>query len=63
MKPASKSKTIIFNTLTIVVVIATMFGYVPDQDLAETTSGILLVLSPIINLVLRYFTTEPIKIK
>jgi hypothetical protein len=61
MKPFYTSKTVWFNALTIITVIATMFGYVPDQELAENTSAILLSLTPLINLALRFVTTKPIK--
>ena len=54
------SKTIWFNALTVLVVVATFFGYTPDQELANQTSAILLGLSPVINLVLRFVTKKPI---
>ena len=62
MKNFLYSKTIWFNAVTILVVIVTMFGYTPDQQLANQTSTLLVTLSPIINLVLRYFTTKSIAI-
>ena len=60
IKPYYKSKTIIFNTLTVLVVIATFFGYTPDTQLAENTTSTLLVLAPLVNIVLRYITKQPI---
>lgn len=60
MKPIYKSKTVIFNTITIITVVAVMFGYVPDQELADTTASILIGLSPIINLILRLMTDKGI---
>lgn len=60
MKPIYKSKTVIFNTITIITVVATMFGYVPDQELADTTASILIGLSPIINIILRLMTDKGI---
>lgn len=58
MKKIYQSKTIIFNTLTILIVVATFFGYTPDQELADNTTTILLALSPLINLVLRFVTDK-----
>jgi hypothetical protein len=52
------SKTVWFNILTIFTVTASMFGYVPDQEVADTTSSVLLALSPIINLALRMITDK-----
>ena len=60
IKPYYKSKTIIFNTLTVLVVIATFFGYTPDTQLAENATSTLLVLTPLVNLILRYITKQPI---
>ncbi len=56
-----QSKTLWFNGLTILVVIATAYGYVPDQDVADTTSNLLLALSPLVNIALRFLTTQPLK--
>lgn len=55
-----KSKTVLFNALTALVVIATFFGYVPDQDFAQNVSGILIGLAPVINIALRAVTTKGI---
>tara|TARA_R110000868_G_scaffold312482_1_gene573409 strand:+ start:1511 stop:1717 length:207 start_codon:yes stop_codon:yes gene_type:complete len=60
MKSIFKSKVIWYNLLTIVTVIASVFGYTPDQQVADLTSGILLTLSPIVNILLRFFTTKGI---
>lgn len=62
MKKIHQSKTVIFNTLTILVVLATFFGYTPDQELAENTATILLALSPLINLVLRFVTDKKLSL-
>lgn len=62
-KSALKSKTIIFNVLTVLIVIATFMGYTPNQELAELVSQILIGLAPLINIVLRFVTKEPISIK
>lgn len=55
-----KSKTVLFNALTILVVVATVFGYTPNQELAENVTNILVALSPIINIGLRMVTKTPI---
>jgi len=56
------SRTIWFNILTIVVVGATLFGYTPNEALAENVSGILVALSPFINIALRYVTKSSVTI-
>lgn len=56
------SKTFWFNSVTILVVIATMFGYTPNQELAESTSTILMSVSPIINLILRFYTDKKVSL-
>ena len=55
-----KSKTVLFNALTILVVVATVFGYTPNQELAENATNILVALAPIINIGLRMVTKTPI---
>lgn len=55
-----KSKTVWFNSLTILVVAATFLGYTPDQKVAELTSNTLLLAAPLINIVLRKLTSKPI---
>lgn len=62
MKSIFKSKVIWFNAVTILVVVATFFGYTPDQELAVKTSNILLLLGPAINFALRFFTSKPVSI-
>ena len=56
------SKTFYFNVLTILVVVATAFGYTPNQEIANTASAILVGINPVINLILRYFTSQPVTI-
>jgi len=61
MKKYYQSKKWWFNVLTILVVVATFFGYVPDQEVAEKTTGVLLTFAPLVNLVLvTFFTKKPI---
>lgn len=62
MKKIHQSKTIIFNTLTILVVVATFFGYTPNQELSDTTASILLALSPLINIALRFVTDKKLSL-
>ncbi len=50
------SKTVWFNVLTAVVVIATEAGYQPNAAIA----GVLVTLAPFVNIVLRSITTQPI---
>lgn len=56
------SKTIWFNALTILVSIATFSGYVPNQELANQTTAILLASSPAVNFLLRFITKKEIEI-
>ena len=58
MKNVLKSKTVWFNVLTVLIAIATFFGYTPNQELAEKTTSLLLVLSPAVNLLLRLITSQ-----
>lgn len=60
MKKYYQSKTVIFNALTILIVVATFLGYTPDQQLAEQTSDILIGLAPLVNLALRFVTKEAV---
>lgn len=63
MKKIYQSKTVWFNVVTLIVVFATFFGYTPNQDLAEQATTILIALSPLINLVLRFVTDKAIALK
>ena len=63
MKQFYKSKTIWFNAITILVVVATFFGYTPNAELAETATGILVALSPVINVLLRLVTNKGVILK
>ena len=62
MKHLHQSKTIWFNALTVIVVFATMFGYAPNEDLANTTATILVALAPLINIALRLVTDKAVKL-
>ena len=61
-KSPFKSKTVWYNALTILVVIATFTGYVPDQELAKQTTTFLLGATPVVNFLLRFITSKSIKI-
>jgi hypothetical protein len=63
MKRVYESKTIVFNLLTIAIVLATFMGFTPNQELAETTSNVLIALSPLINIALRFLTDKGITLK
>ena len=60
MKQFYKSKTVIFNALTILICVATYFGFTPNAEIAEQTTALLIALTPVINLVLRTYTKEAI---
>jgi len=59
-KPFYQSKTIWFNVLTIIVVLATGLGYTPNAQIAAQTSQVLLLASPVVNAILRFYTKQPI---
>ena len=57
-----KSKTFWFNVLALVVIVTEAFGYVdfvPSEDTAEYAAAVITV----INVILRFVTKEPLKIK
>lgn len=60
MKHFYESKTILFNSLTVLFVVATFLGYTPNQELAETSSNLLIALAPIVNIVLRLVTDKKV---
>lgn len=57
------SKTVWFNALTVLVTVATFFGYVPGdyQHTANQVSTALVFLVPLVNIVLRAVTTKAIR--
>ena len=59
-KPFWKSKTVWFNGLTILIAVATIFGFTINQELFAEVTGVLVALSPIVNLILRFFTKQPV---
>lgn len=57
-----KSKTLYFNILVLVVIVAEAFGYVdfvPNENTAEYAAAVITV----INVILRFVTKEPLRIK
>lgn len=54
------SRTFWFNALTIVIAIATFFGFTPNADLFKTVTAFLLAAGPLINLILRTQTTQAV---
>ncbi len=62
MEPKSlfKSKTFWVNFLTILVALGAAFGIYPDAELGAQVSSALLVLSPLLNIVLRILTKQPV---
>jgi energy-converting hydrogenase Eha subunit C len=63
MKPLLKSKVVWVNFITVVVSVAAFFDVNVDPTLAEETATFLLLVSPLINIVLRFFTKEKLTIK
>lgn len=62
-KPFYKSKTVWFNILTAIIVIAGMLGYDVDNAMTSELATSLIAVSPVVNLVLRGWTKSPIKLK
>lgn len=62
MEPKSifASKTFWFNALTIVTAVAALFGYAPNQELADDAAMFLVSMSPIVNILLRMWTSKPV---
>ncbi len=59
-KPWYASRSIWFNGLTIVVAIASYFGWTPNEALTSFVATMLVALSPFVNLILRFFTRKAI---
>jgi len=59
-KPWYASKTIWFNGVTVIVAVATFFGWTLDQALFTQITTALLALSPFVNLIIRLYTKQPI---
>lgn len=63
MKPYYQSKTLWLNGVTILVSVASFFGYVPNEALSQQVSTFLLVSSPLVNLILRLYTEQKLSFK
>lgn len=59
MKPFYQSKTLIFNVVAIIVLVANQFGFGDFQLDAEVSAGIVAV----INMILRVTTTQALTVK
>ena len=57
-----QSKTFWFNLLTIIVAGAGYAGYSPNPELAKQTGDFLMVISPIINFALRFFSKHELNL-
>jgi len=56
------SKTFWFNALTIVITVATAYGFTPNQELTDKVASALVLASPIVNLLLRFVTKKPVHV-
>lgn len=54
------SKTVWFNVLTIVVAIASYYGWTPNEALTSVVAGLMVAVSPFVNLLLRFITRKAI---
>lgn len=61
-KSVLKSKTIWVNIITIVFVLANHYGIVPNEAVADQVSKTLIMLSPVLNIGLRYITKDAVKL-
>ena len=62
-KPFWRSKTVWFNVLTVILVIASFFGFSPDPDTEKQTREFLLITIPLVNLLLRFITEKKISFR
>jgi len=57
-----KSKTFWFNLLAVIVLVANQFGFQEFEPNTQLT-GFFIALMPIVNIALRFFTKQPLKVK
>lgn len=60
-KPWYRSKTVWWNVITIIVTVAAIFGYQPNEEIATAVTTTVVALSPLVNLILRFVTKEAIE--
>lgn len=60
MKSIYQSKTVWVNSITILVAVAAYFGVNPDVELLDKTASFLVLISPLVNLILRFYTDKKI---
>ena len=61
-KKLHQSKTFWFNALTVVVVVASFFGYEQNPEVAAKTQQLVVGLAPIVNILLRLVTNTAVRI-
>lgn len=65
-KSIYKSKTYWYNKATVVLAVlmalATHYGVEPDAQVLEMTTATLLGITPVINIILRLVTKQPVKL-
>lgn len=54
------SWTIWFNVLTVLTVLASKYGYIPDPATQEVVGQMIVALSPLVNIALRFKTKHPV---
>jgi hypothetical protein len=55
-----RSKTVWFNALTVLTTLAAMHGWTPNDALMSDVTAAVLVLSPLVNIFLRFITRRPL---
>ena len=63
MKPFYKSRTIMFNVIPLIILIAGAMGWQPEEALVESIAMALIGLTPLINIYLRSVTDTGITLK
>jgi hypothetical protein len=61
-KKIYRSKTFWFNALTVLVVVASFFGYEQNQELATDVQTFIVTFNPLINIVLRAITNKAVSL-
>lgn len=61
VKPFYKSKVLIFNVISIVVMVAGYFGFsefTPNAEYLDTATKVMAAILPLANIALRFFTDK-----